>query len=202
MALKPRDETSLLGNRSWLKWSVQGHLLSQSSSSCIKILTLCTMVLWERILSSRVGIWVSDSLFRPDVCDWLFASKYPGWWAHIKCWLSFSGVRFALLIVIALGTEGKEGGRGALCTTDFLLQLLKERVGVIPKWKIFILFRNVLTPSHTALSFPRSNDSLFFGTFLSLKKWNTSLCDSKFALEWGMKNYSLEKQKPSIFKLF
>lgn len=35
----------------------------------------------------KLGIWDSGSLFRADMCDWLFASEHPGCWAHINSYL-------------------------------------------------------------------------------------------------------------------
>lgn len=153
-------------------------------------LILVTVVLWERILSSKVGVLISDSLFRPGVSDWLFAFKHPGWWAHIKCFLSFLGVAFALTTGTVLGIEGKEGRDQ--WASDFLPQLLKERTGLIPKRKIGLLFRNVPPPSHTTHFLSRSKDSFF-------KRMRQQSLQSQVCL--SMKTYSCEKWKTNIWNL-
>lgn len=79
--------------------------------------------------------------------------------------------------------------RKRLFVNNWLSATAAKRLGVIPNRKILLLFINVLTPSPTALSLPRSDDSLNFWHFSFLKEMNPSLHGSKFALEWGMKTY-------------
>lgn len=45
---------------------------------------------------------------------------------------------------------------------NWLTATAAKGLGVIPNWVICLLFINVLTPSHIALSLPRSDDSLNF----------------------------------------
>lgn len=164
------------------------------------------MVLWERILSSEVGIRVSDSLFRLDVCDCLFASKHPGWWAHINSFLTF----LEYLGSSHWNSAGnwRQSRRKRSFVNNWLSEqrcykLLKEWLGITPKKeKYTFISEKWLTPSHVELSLPRSNDSLHFSQFSSSKEKKHRSLWSQICFRMGNENIFPWKLKAKYFETF
>lgn len=90
--------------------------------------------------------------------------------------------------------------RKRIFVNDWLSATAARRLGVIPNWKICLLFINVLTPSHTALSLPRSDDSLNFWHFSFLKEMKHQSPWSQVCFRMGNENIlTLNILKPSQF---